>query len=344
MAGIQTCISGSLPKPEWLAEPEKLWSPWLLDGEKLIEGKKKAITIAVEEQLKSGISIIADGEQTRQHFVTTFIENLSGVDFKNKKKVRIRDRYDADVPVVFEEVKRLKPVYVHDARYLRTQTKLPIKYTLPGPMTMVDTLYDDYYKSREKLALQFAEILNSEAKELEAAGVNYIQFDEPAFNVFFDDVKHWGIRCLEKAAQGLKCKTVVHICYGYGIEANINWKKTLGNEWRQYENIFPLLAKSKINQISLECQNSKVPIDLIKLLKGKDVLVGSIDVATKEIETPEQVYKTLKKALEFVEAKNLYACTNCGMVNLPKHVANEKMKSLAGGAKLLSKELGIIQE
>ena len=337
---ILTTISGSLPKPNWLAEPEKLWSPWLLQGEELKKGKKDAIKIAVDNQINSGLSIIGDGEQTRQHFVTTFIEHLTGVDFKNKKIVRIRNRYDASVPVVVGEIRREKSVFVDDAKYLRSLTKLPIKYTLPGPMTMVDTLYDEYYKSREKLAEKFAEVLNKEAKELENAGVDYIQFDEPAFNVFFDEVRDWGIKILEKAASNLKSKTIVHICYGYGIDANINWKNSLGNEWRQYENIFPLIAKSKIDQISLECQNSKVPIDLIALLKGKKVLVGAIDVATKIVETPEQVANILRKATKFAEPKNILGCTNCGLVTFSQEVANAKMKALALGAKILNQELG----
>ena len=338
---ILTTISGSLPKPNWLAEPEKLWSSWLLQGEELIKGKKNAIKIAVDNQINSGLSIIGDGEQTRQHFVTTFIEHLTGVDFKNKKVVRIRNRYDASVPVVVSEIRREKSVFVDDAKYLRSLTKLPIKYTLPGPMTMVDTLYDEYYKSREKLAEKFAEVLNKEAKELEDAGIDYIQFDEPAFNVFFDEVKDWGIKILEKAASNLKAKTIVHICYGYGIDANIKWKNSLGNEWRQYEHVFPLLAKSKIDQISLECQNSKVPMDLIALLKGKKILVGAIDVGTKKIETPEQVANILRKAIKFAEPKNILGCTNCGLVTFSQDVANAKMKALADGANILNKELGL---
>ena len=338
---ILTTISGSLPKPNWLAEPEKLWSPWLLQGEELKKGKKDAIKIAVDNQINSGLSIIGDGEQTRQHFVTTFIEHLTGVDFNNKKIVRIRNRYDASVPVVVSEIRREKSVFVDDAKYLRSLTKLPIKYTLPGPMTMVDTLYDEYYKSREKLAEKFAEVLNKEAKELEDAGVDYIQFDEPAFNVFFDEVKDWGIKVLEKAASNLKSTTIVHICYGYGIDANINWKNSLGNEWRQYEHVFPLLAKSKIDQISLECQNSKVPMDLIALLKGKKVLVGAIDVATKIVETPEQVANILRKATKFAEPKNILGCTNCGLVTFSQEVANAKMRSLSLGADILNNELGL---
>ena len=338
---ILTTISGSLPKPNWLAEPEKLWSPWLLQGDELKKGKKDAIKIAVDNQINSGLCIIGDGEQTRQHFVTTFIEHLTGVDFKNKKIVRIRNRYDASVPVVVSDIRREKSVFVDDAKYLRSLTKLPIKYTLPGPMTMVDTLYDEYYKSREKLAEKFAEVLNKEAKELEDAGVDYIQFDEPAFNVFFDEVKDWGIKVLEKAASNLKSTTIVHICYGYGIDANINWKNSLGNEWRQYEHVFPLLAKSKIDQISLECQNSKVPMDLIALLKGKKVLVGAIDVATKIVETPEQVANILRKATKFAEPKNILGCTNCGLVTFSQEVANAKMRSLSLGADILNKELGL---
>ena len=338
---ILTTISGSLPKPNWLAEPEKLWSPWLLQGDDLKKGKKDAIKIAVDNQINSGLSIIGDGEQTRQHFVTTFIEHLTGVDFKNKKIVRIRNRYDASVPVVVSDIRREKSVFVDDAKYLRSLTKLPIKYTLPGPMTMVDTLYDEYYKSREKLAEKFAEVLNKEAKELEDAGVDYIQFDEPAFNVFFDEVKDWGIKVLEKAASNLKSTTIVHICYGYGIDANINWKNSLGNEWRQYEHVFPLLAKSKIDQISLECQNSKVPMDLIALLKGKKVLVGAIDVASKIVETPEQVANILRKATKFAEPKNILGCTNCGLVTFSQEVANAKMRSLSLGADILNNELGL---
>lgn len=337
---ILTTISGSLPKPNWLAEPEKLWSPWLLEGEELINGKKEAIKIAVNNQLNSGLSIIGDGEQTRQHFVTTFIEHLSGVDFKNKKTVRIRDRYDAKVPVVIDNVFREKSVFVEDAKYLRSLTNLPIKYTLPGPMTMVDTLYDDYYKSREKLAEKFAEVLNKEAKELVDAGVNYIQFDEPAFNVFFDEVKDWGISILEKAASNLKAKTIVHICYGYGIEANINWKNSLGEEWRQYENVFPLLKKSKIDQVSLECQNSRVPMNLIELLRGKKILVGAIDVASKKVETPEQVAGILREATKYAEPQNILGCTNCGLVTFSQEIANAKMQALALGAKILNQELG----
>ena len=336
---LPTSSAGSLPKPVWLAEPETLWSPWKLHGDALIDGKQDALRVALHEQQVAGTDIVSDGEQTRQHFVTTFIEHLNGVDFNNRKTVKIRDRYDASVPCVVGPVSRSKPVFVADAEFLRQQTTQPIKWALPGPMTMVDTLYDEHYQSREKLAWEFAKILNQEAKELEAAGVDIIQFDEPAFNVFFDEVNDWGIACLEKAIEGLKCETAVHICYGYGIKANTDWKKTLGTQWRQYEEVFPKLQKSNIDIISLECHNSHVPIELLALIRGKKVMVGAIDVATHSIETPEEVASTLRAALKYVDADKLYPCTNCGMAPLPRSVARAKLSALSAGAEIVRKEL-----
>ena len=338
---LPTATVGSLPKPAWLAPPEKLWAPWKLEGDQLLEGKQDALRISLQEQDSSGIDIISDGEQTRQHFVTTFIEHLSGVDFKNRKTVKIRDRYEASVPVVVDEVARQKAVFVEDAQFLRKQTNKPIKWALPGPMTMVDTLYDDHYKSREKLAWEFAKALNEEAKALKEAGVDIIQFDEPAFNVFFDDVNDWGMAALERAIEGLHCETAIHICYGYGIKANNDWKKTLGSEWRQYEEIFPKIQTSNIDIVSLECHNSHVPLELMELIRGKKVMVGAIDVATNTIETPEEVAQTLHKALEFVAIENLYPSTNCGMAPLSREVARKKLSALSAGAALVRNELGL---
>jgi 5-methyltetrahydropteroyltriglutamate--homocysteine methyltransferase len=337
---LSTTIAGSLPKPAWLAEPLALWAPWKLEGDALAQGKRDAVRLALFDQEHAGIDIVTDGEQTRRHFVTTFIEGLDGVDFANKKTVRIRNRYDADVPMVVGPVSRRHPIYVDDARFLRGETDRRVKYTLPGPMTMVDTLYDGHYRSRAKLAWAFAEILNEEARAIEATGVDVIQFDEPAFNVYFDEVRDWGIAALERAAEGLRCTTAVHICYGYGIKANNVWKKTLGSEWRQYEQTFPLLAASRIAQVSLECANSHVPIDLIGLLAGKDVLVGAIDVAADRVETPEDVAMTIRAALKFVPAERLYPCTNCGMVPLSRDIARGKLRALAAGAALVRVELG----
>jgi len=338
---FETTITGSLPKPSWLAEPRKLWPKWKLEGDALVEAKRDATLLWIKEQEDGGIGIVTDGEQSRQHFVHGFLEFVEGIDFEHKVKMGIRDnRYDAMVPVVIGPLKLKGRVHQTEARLARAHTKRKLKFTLPGPMTIVDTIADRYYGDKEKLAFAFAKLLNDEARALERDGVDTIQFDEPAFNVYMDDVARWGVRALERAIQGLKCKTAVHICYGYGIKANLDWKKTLGNEWRQYEKIFPALAKSKIKQVSLECANSRVPLELLKLLKGKDVLVGVIDVASDKVETPAQVATTIGKALKFVPKNRLFPCTNCGMAPMDRQIALAKLKALGAGAVLARKRFG----
>jgi 5-methyltetrahydropteroyltriglutamate--homocysteine methyltransferase len=335
-----TTIAGSLPKPAWLAETRKLWPAWRAAGDELVEAKRDATLLWLKEQEDAGIDIVADGEQSRQHFVHGFLEAVEGIDFGRKVRMGIRNnRYEALVPVVTGPLRLKGRVHQAEARLLRTHTGKKLKMTLPGPMTIVDTVADEHYGDREKLALAFAELLNQEARALEKDGIDVIQFDEPAFNVYMDDVKRWGIAALERAARGLRCTTCVHICYGYGIQANLDWKQTLGSEWRQYEEIFPALAKSRIDQVSLECIHSRVPVELLKLLKGKDVLLGVIDVASDRVETPEEVSKVIKTALKYVPARRLFPCTNCGMAPMGREVALAKLKALAAGAALARKQL-----
>jgi 5-methyltetrahydropteroyltriglutamate--homocysteine methyltransferase len=328
-------VAGSLPKPSWLAEPEKLWAGWRLTGEELTQAKRDAALIWLKEQEDAGIDIVSDGEQFRIHFVHGFLEHIDGIDWQKKTKMGIRDnRYEAEVPTVTGPVTRPKPIHVEDVRFTRAHTKRKLKFTLPGPMTICDTIADAHYGRRADMAMAFAKVLNEEAQELDALGVDVIQFDEPAFNVFMDDVKDWGIAALEAAAEGLKCRTAVHICYGYGIEANIKWKETLGSEWRQYEEIFPAINDSKIQQVSLECQGSKVPISLIRLLDRKTILVGAIDVADVAVETPEAVADILDEALKHADAERIQVCTNCGLAPLPRSVAVGKLNALGAGVVL----------
>lgn len=331
-------VAGSLPKPGWLAETEKLWPKWKMEGAELDQAKRDAALIWIKLQEDAGIEIVSDGEQFRTHFVHGFLETVEGIDWDLKTKMGIRNnRYVVDVPTVTGPLKRSRPVHRDEAAFCRAHTKKGLKWTLPGPMTICDTLADGHYGKRADMAMAFADILNEEALELEAAGVDTIQFDEPAFNVFMDDVKEWGVEALERAARGLKCTTAVHICYGYGIEANIKWKETLGSEWRQYEEIFPPLNASKIGQVSLECANSHVPISLIGLLPDKDLLVGCIDVASTEIETPEAVAAVIDEALKHADAERIYPCTNCGMAPLSRDVAAGKLEALGAGAALARK-------
>src|SRR4029453_17968201 len=336
-----TTIAGSLPKPEWLAEPNTLWAPWKSKGDELARAKRDATMLAVKLQEDAGVDIVTEGEQARQHFVHGFLEKVEGIDFAHKVEMGIRkDRYKAMVPQVIEPLTLRGRVHADEARVARTHTTRKLKFTLPGPMTIADTVADKYYGDKVKMAFAFAELLNNEAKALQADGIDVIQFDEPAFNVFMDEVSDWGIKALERAAEGLTCTTAVHICYGYGIKANTDWKQTLGSEWRQYEEIFPALANSPIQQDAIECRNSKVPLDLLGLLTGKIVQAGVIDVASDTVETAEDVVKVIDAVSKFVPKSNIVATTNCGMAPMRRDIAEAKLAALGAGAKLARERLG----
>ena len=335
-----TTIAGSLPKPEWLAEPNMLWAPWKSRGEELSRAKRDATLLAVKLQEDAGIDIVTEGEQARQHFVHGFLEKIDGIDFAHKVEMGIRkDRYKAMVPQVVAPLRLKGRVHADEARVARTHTTHQLKFTLPGPMTIIDTIADKYYGDRVKMAFAFAELLNEEARALQADGVDLIQFDEPAFNVYMDEVNDWGIKALERAAEGLTCATAVHICYGYGIKANTDWKQTLGSEWRQYEDIFPAIDESSIQQVAIECRNSKVPLELLSLLKGK-VQAGVIDVASDTVETAEDVVKVIDEVSRFVPRSNIIATTNCGMAPMRRDIAEAKLMALGAGAKLARQRLG----
>jgi 5-methyltetrahydropteroyltriglutamate--homocysteine methyltransferase len=339
MAMFPTTIAGSLPKPAWLAEPNKLWAPWRLSGAALDDAKRDATLLALKLQEDAGIDVVTDGEQSRQHFVHGFLECVEGIDFARKVEIGIRaDRYKAMVPTVTSALRLKGRVHAREARLARAHTSHKLKFTLPGPMTIVDTIADAHYGDRVTMAMAFADLLNTEARALAADGVDVIQFDEPAFNVYMPEVKGWGIEALHRAVAGLACTTAVHICYGYGIKANIDWKATLGGEWRQYEEIFPALAASRIDQVSIECRNSRVPMHLLKLLDGKDVQIGVVDVASDEIETPEQVAAVIARATKYLAKESIIAGTNCGMAPMRSDIAQAKLEALGKGAALARKE------
>jgi len=336
-----TTIAGSLPKPEWLAEPNMLWAPWKSSGAELARAKRDATLLAVKLQEDAGIDILTEGEQARQHFVHGFLEKIEGIDFAHKVEMGIRkDRYKAMVPQVVAPLRLKGRVHVEEARVARRHTSRKLKFTLPGPMTIIDTVADQYYGDRVKMAFAFADLLNAEARALEADGVDLIQFDEPAFNVYMDEVRDWGVKALERAAEGLTCTTAVHICYGYGIKANTDWKQTLGSEWRQYEETFPAIDNSSIQQVAIECRNSHVPLDLLGLLKSKVVQAGVIDVASDTIETADDVVKVIADVAKFVPKSQIIATTNCGMAPMRREIAEAKLMALGAGARLAREKLG----
>ena len=341
MADFAATVAGSLPKPFWLAEPNTLWAPWRTEGEELTRAKRDATILVVKLQEDAGIAIVSDGEQSRRHFVHGFLEFVDGIDFAHQVPMGIRNnRYTAMVPTVTGPVSLKGRVHADEARTARAHTRAKLKITMPGPMTIVDTIADRHYGDRAEMAMAFADLLNLEARALEADGVDTIQFDEPAFNVYMDAVKEWGIEALHRAIDGLSCTTAVHICYGYGIKANLEWKQSLGGKWTQYEAIFPALAESRIKQVSVEARNAKVPIELLALLKGKDVLLGCIDVGNETVETAEDVFRTIEQAAEFVPVERIFPCTNCGMAPMEWDLAWAKLTALGAGAALARERLG----
>src|SRR6202167_2347867 len=336
-----TTVAGSLPKPSWLAEPNRLWAAWRLQGDELDAAKDDATILAVKLQEDAGIDIVADGEQARQHFVHGFREAVDGIDFEKRVEIGIRNnRYKAMCPTVVGALGLRDRVHAREARVARAHTDRKFKFTLPGPMTIVDTVADAHYGDRVKMAMAFADLLNAEARGLADDGVDIIQFDEPAFNVYMEEAATWGIEALHRAIDGVGATIAVHICYGYGIPANIQWKATLGNEWRQYEKFFPPLADSRIDQVSIECLHSHVPMNLLALLAAKDVLVGAIDVASDRVETAEEVAAAIGEAARYVPPLNIIACTNCGMAPMRREIAVKKLEALAKGAALARETFG----
>ena len=334
---LSATTTGSLPKPKWLAESKKLWPKWKIKEEDLWEGQKKSVLQWIHAQESAGLDIISEGEQFRIHFVHGFLQKIKGISWDQKTKMGIRNnRYTVEVPTVTEAIVRPEIIHLKEAEFLRKNTKKKTKFTLPGPMTICDTIANNYYQSREEMAFAFAAILNTEAKALETAGIDIIQFDEPAFNSFNQETIDWGVKALEAAIEGLQCKTAVHVCYGYGIQENIQWKQTLGNQWMEYKTIFPSINDSNINQVSIEFSESNVSPDLMLLLPDKEIMVGVVSVVSDIIETAEDVKNNILSALNFVDRERLIPSSNCGMAPLSEEIAITKIKALGAGTQLIN--------
>ena len=341
---LRTTHAGSLPKPSWLADPgAQLFAPWVLSGERLREAQDDAVRLALLEQEEAGIDIVTDGEQRRRHYIWGFLEGLTGTDTERLGRKQTRGgRYVAEQEVarIVGEVTRPGPVMVDALAFAKAHAHRPLKVALPGPMTIVDSTLDEHYRrDEESLAMRFAALLNAEARDLAAAGADVIQFDEPCFNIYLDKVKAWGIRALEAAIEGLPCTTTIHICYSYGIPRVLAWKRK-NTEWGQYEVTLALLRETRIDQISIECAASGVDPAVLEAARGKDVLLGVVDVGTDEVESPELVAARIRKALPYVDPRRLFPCTDCGLVPRTRQAARGKLRVLVEGARLISRELG----
>jgi 5-methyltetrahydropteroyltriglutamate--homocysteine methyltransferase len=336
---VRATIVGSLPRPSWLGGTGEMFASWRLDGNVLKEGQEDAVRIWVAEQEQAGLDVLTDGEQRRRHYIWGFFEGLAGIDTVNLgRRAQRAQRYNKEISAarMIGEPEWRGPIFADALRATRAMTELPIKVTLPGPMTIVDSLVDTVGgRSEEQLAFRFAELLNQEALALAEAGASVIQFDEPCFNVYVDKVRDWGMAALERAAQGVTVTKAVHICYGYGTADVKRWKS--GNtDWSHYETTLPLLATSTIDQVSVETAASGVDVSVIGALRGKDVLLGVVDVGSEAVETAETVAGRLRAALKHTDPGHLYACTDCGMMPLSRRAAAGKLRALAAGAALVN--------
>jgi 5-methyltetrahydropteroyltriglutamate--homocysteine methyltransferase len=340
---LKTTIVGSLPKPTWLAEPNVLFAPWRIPDDRLVEAQDDAVRLALHDQDEAGIDIVTDGEQRRRHYIWGFLAGLTGIDVEHLGRRMSRGgRYarETDAARIVGDVTRPRAVLQHTVRFAKSRTSHPLKVTLPGPLTIVDSVVDEHYRIEERaLALHFADLLNQEARELAAAGADVIQFDEPTFNIHIDKVRDWGVMALERCLEGVTATTAVHICYGYGIPQVLAWKQT-NRDWGHYAHTLPLLAESRIGQVSVECAASGVDPSVLRCLKDKDVLVGVIDVGTEEIETPGLVADRIRRVLPHVSPERFFPCTDCGLVPRSRAAARGKLKALVAGAAIVRRELG----
>ncbi len=336
---LQTMIVGSLPRPEWLARPLDFMTDWRLSGPVLAEGQDDAVRLAMNDQHEAGIDILTDGEQRRRHYVWSFCEGLTGIDSEHRKEMPMRGgRYTRLAPVVTGPVRRPNGVTLEAFRFMKEHTTQPVKVTLPSPMTLADSLFDEHYRDRRTLALEMAKLLNEEACELADAGCDIVQLDEPCFNIYLDDMEEWGIQAVEDVIKGVTAKTAVHVCYGYGVGHWVEWKAR-NQDWRQYERVLPLLATSAVDQISVECAASSVHSAVLALARGKDLAVGVINCGTEQVETSDVVAARIRLALQHVAPQNLYPSTDCGLMPRSRPVARAKMKALADGARIVRQEL-----
>ncbi len=337
-----TTIAGSLPKPEWLAEPNTLWAPWKSKGDELARAKRDATMLAVKLQEDAGVDIVTEGEQARQHFVHGFLEKVDGIDFAHKVEMGIRkDRYKAMVPQVVAPLTLKGRVHADEARVARTHTTRKLKFTLPGPMTIIDTVADRYYGDKRQDGVR----LRRTAQRRGQGAAGRRRRRDPVRRARLQRLHGRSLRLGHQGAGARRRGPDLHHRRAHLLRLRHQGQHRLESrrwaaEWRQYEDIFPAIAKSPIQQVAIECRNSKVPLDLLALLPGKIIQAGVIDVASDTVETAEDVVKVIEAVSKFVPKSNIVATTNCGMAPMRRDIAEAKLTALGAGAKLARQKLG----
>lgn len=321
-----------MPKPGWLAsEWYSISENWRLSGPALSEALDDATRLAVADQEHAGIDIVCDGEQRRPSHHSYFLSHLNGVDFGTlKPKARRGGKSTQDVPCVVGPISLRAHRTLEDYRFLRLLTGKPIKMTLPGPSTLVDGAYDDYYGDERALACAFADALRDEIRALAEAGCDLVQLDEPAVTRLPEKLHAWGVDAIDRAFDGVAVTSCVHVCYGYSS------RQRGGKEWKHgYDEILPALARTKVDQYSLEFAEPELPASLLEMLPGKTIQLGVINVGSEEIETSARVAGRLRAALEIVPFWRLIAAPDCGCAALPREVARAKLNAMVAGTALV---------
>ena len=341
-----TTVVGSMPKPAWLMEQLPLnaegkqvhgkGADWLFSGDLLESARDDATRLTVHDQVRAGIDVVSDGELRRSSCITYITSRLDGFDYETLAKKWTRNkRRLAEVGRCIGPVRRSGSILKKDAAFMLAETDLPVKITMPGPMTVVDSTADEHYGDEATMAMEVAAALNEEARELDALGVAVIQFDEPVFSRYPDKVKEWGITALDRCLEGVNtAKTAAHICYSYpmpGVPRPI---------MDTYPVILEALEGSKIDQLALEFEASKLDPALLRLCPSKTVMFGCIDNGIDEIETPEQVAGKLLAAAKYLPADQIQAAPDCGLVPLSLDIARAKLRAMAEGAQLARERHG----
>jgi len=334
-----TTLVGSYPQPEWLIDRKKLASRfpprvrarelWRVPEPHLAEAQDDATLLAIRAQEQAGLDIITDGEIRRESYSNRFATALEGIDLDNPGTALDRSGHPNPVPRIVGKIRRKHPVELDDLRFLKRHTSRQAKITVPGPFTMSQQAQNDYYRSEEEAAMDYAVAVNEEIRELFAAGADVVQIDEPYMQARPEKARQYGLRALNRALEAISGTTAVHLCFGY---AAIIHQRPSGYSF------LPELAGSPVKQISIETAQSNLDTAVLQKLRGKKIMVGCIDLSDMRVETPQQVADRIRRALKQLRPEDVIVAPDCGMKYLPRDVAYGKMKAMVEGAKLLRAE------
>jgi 5-methyltetrahydropteroyltriglutamate--homocysteine methyltransferase len=334
-----TTLVGSYPQPEWLIDRQKLagrFPPrvrarelWSVPGPYLAEAQDDATALAIRAQEQAGLDIITDGEIRRESYSNRFATALEGIDIDHPGTALDRSGHPNPVPRIVGKIRRKHPVELEDLRFLKRHTTRQAKITVPGPFTMSQQAQNDYYRSEEEAAIDYAVAVNEEIRDLFAAGADVVQIDEPYMQARPEKARQYGLRALNRALEGINGTTAVHICFGY---AAIIHQRPSGYSF------LPELAGSPVQQVSIETAQSKLDTAVLQKLPGRKIMIGCIDLSDMHVETPLQVAERIRRALTHVRPEDVIVAPDCGMKYLPRDVAYGKMKAMVEGARALRAE------